>query len=331
VNEDTTLSPGRNGLTRVTLLRRAGIAAGALGFVGLAGCGDSEGPGNQAALLSSDTDATELGWAPPQRPPLNCSLLSFFTPEEARTVEAITERFVPGTPDDPGATEACVTGYIDHKLTAYKSFSTPTYFHAPFAKPVDHGTPGPQEHAKDTILVAKKELPRYGFQSSQTPQQTYRDGLEELDTLVRAEHGAPFVDLDDATQDDVLGLMEAFGPLDPDKAKAKKQIAAQNSPKGKAMAKVFVKPTAYGFFSTVLGDTYDGMFADPVYGGNRDYVGWNLIGYLGAQRAWTPRELTQGPNPNRRVQGLRDMPPMNPGTPAQHAILPISGTKRTEG
>jgi hypothetical protein len=97
------------------------------------------------------------------------------------------------------------------------------------------------------------------------------------------------------------------------------------------MAKVFLKPTPYGFFSTVLGDTYDGMFADPVYGGNRDYVGWDLIGYLGAQRAWTAKELTHGPNPSRRVQGLRDMPPMNPGSPAKHVILPISGTSRTEG
>jgi gluconate 2-dehydrogenase gamma chain len=147
---------------------------------------------------------------------------------------------------------------------------------------------------------------------------------------MRAEHGAPFVDLADATQDDVLGLMEAFGPLSPDKAKAKKQLAAQSSPAGKAMAKVFVEPTPYGFFSTVLGDTYDGMFADPVYGGNRDYVGWKLVGYPGAQRAWTPRELTHGPNPSRRVQGLREMPAMNPGSPADHVILPISGTRRTE-
>jgi len=143
VNNDTTRATRRNGLTRGTLLRRAGVAAGALGVVGLAGCGDSEGPGNGAALLSPDTDATELGWAPPQRPPLNCSLLSFFTPDEARAVEAITARFVPGTTDDPGAREACVAGYIDHKLTMYKTFSTPTYFHAPFAKPVDHGMPGP--------------------------------------------------------------------------------------------------------------------------------------------------------------------------------------------
>jgi gluconate 2-dehydrogenase gamma chain len=331
VKEDTEQSATRSGLTRLTLLRRAGVAAGALGVVGLAGCGEDEGPGNRAALLSTDTDARDLGYAPPQRPPLECNLLSFFTPDEARAVEAITARFVPGTPEDPGAREACVTGYIDRKLSSYHTFSTPTYFHAPFAKPVDHGTPGPQEHAGDTILVAKKQLSRYGFQSSQTPQETYRAGLEELDKLMRTEHGAPFVDLVEPTQDDVLGLMEAFGPLSPDKAKAKKQVAAQNSPPGKAMAKVFVKPTPYGFFSTVLGDTYDGMFADPVYGGNRDYAGWNLIGYPGAQRAWTPRELKRGPNAGRRVQGLRDMPAMNPGSPASRVILPISGTARTGG
>ena len=331
MNDDSEHRPTTNGLTRLTLLRRAGVAAGALGVVGLAGCGGGDGPVNGAAQLATDTDARELGWAPPQRAPIECNLLGFFTPDEARTVEAITARFIPGTPEDPGAREACVTGYVDRKLTNYHTFSTPTYVHAPFAKPVDHGKPGPQEHATDTILVAKQELSRYGFQSSQTPQETYRSGLEELDTLMRSEHGAPFVDLAESTQDDVLALMEAFGPLSTDKAKAKKQLAAQNSPAGKAMAKVFVKPTPYAFFSTVLQDTYDGMFADPVYGGNRDYAGWKLVGYPGAQRAWTPRELKAGPNPTRRVQGLREMPAMNPGSPAQHVILPISGTARTEG
>ena len=330
MDDDTERTTTKSGLTRLTLLRRAGVAAGALGVVGLAGCGE-EGPTNRAALLSTDTDARALGWAPPERAPLECNLLSFFTPDEARAVEAITARFIPGTPEDPGAREACVTGYIDRKLSTYNTFSTPTYFHAPFAKPVDHGAPGPQEHAGDTIFVAKKQLPRYGFQSSQTPQQAYREGLDELEKLMQSEHGASFVDLDETTQDEVLGLMEAFGPLSTDKAKAKKQLAAQHSAAGKAMDKMFGKPTAYGFFSLVLGDTYDGMFADPVYGGNRDYAGWKLIGYLGAQRAWTPRELKQGPNPGRRVQGLREMPAMHPGSPAQHAILPISGTARTEG
>jgi hypothetical protein len=70
------------------------------------------------------------------------------------------------------------------------------------------------------------------------------------------------------------------------------------------------------------------MFADPIYGGNRDFAGWRLLRYPGAQRAWTPRELTHGPN-HRTIQGLAQMPPMNPGVPQSHVILPIEGTRRT--
>ena len=44
-------------------------------------------------------------------------------------------------------------------------------------------------------------------------------------------------------------------------------------------------PEAKDFFKLVLEDTYEGMFADPVYGGNHCFAGWKLIGYPGAQRA----------------------------------------------
>jgi gluconate 2-dehydrogenase gamma chain len=313
-------------ISRTLLLRRAGVVA--VGVAGLSACGGTESR-NGAALLGADTEATALGYAPPQRAPLFCQLTSFFTADEAIAVEAITARFVPGTPDDPGAREACVTGFIDSKLARYQSFATPTYFKGPFAKPVPKKSTGPQEHAAKTIFVAKSEADRYGFQSSLTPQETYRLGLAILDGLMRSEHGAPFVSLPETTQDDVLGLMEAFGPLSDDPKKAKAQLALQNSPAGKAMKKAFVKPTPYGFFSAVLEDTYEGMFADPIYGGNRDFAGWKLVGYPGAQRAYTPAELTQGPN-RRTVQGLAQMPAMHPGVPAPDVILPVSGTNGKE-
>jgi gluconate 2-dehydrogenase gamma chain len=35
------------------------------------------------------------------------------------------------------------------------------------------------------------------------------------------------------------------------------------------------------FFGHLLGDTKDGFFSDPAYGGNRDMVGWKLIGFPG--------------------------------------------------
>ena len=37
------------------------------------------------------------------------------------------------------------------------------------------------------------------------------------------------------------------------------------------------------FFAMVLSHTHQGMFGDPYYGGNKDFVGWDLIGYPGVR------------------------------------------------
>ena len=38
---------------------------------------------------------------------------------------------------------------------------------------------------------------------------------------------------------------------------------------------------AASFFAMVLAHTRQGMFGDPYYGGNVNFVGWDLIGYPG--------------------------------------------------
>ena len=35
----------------------------------------------------------------------------------------------------------------------------------------------------------------------------------------------------------------------------------------------------------------EGMFADPIYGGNKDFAGWKLVGFPGAQRLYTTADL----------------------------------------
>ena len=37
------------------------------------------------------------------------------------------------------------------------------------------------------------------------------------------------------------------------------------------------------FFNLVRGHTLQGTFCDPIYGGNTDFVGWDLIGYPGVR------------------------------------------------
>ena len=42
-----------------------------------------------------------------------------------------------------------------------------------------------------------------------------------------------------------------------------------------------------GAFALLLEHTREGMFGDPIYGGNRDFAGWDLIGYPGIKLVWT--------------------------------------------
>jgi gluconate 2-dehydrogenase gamma chain len=40
-------------------------------------------------------------------------------------------------------------------------------------------------------------------------------------------------------------------------------------------------PPARVFFATVYQNVIEGMFADPMYGGNRNKAGWKLLGFPG--------------------------------------------------
>ena len=46
------------------------------------------------------------------------------------------------------------------------------------------------------------------------------------------------------------------------------------------------------FFNTLRAHTIQGTFSDPYYGGNANYVGWDLIGYPGVRIA-VPAEYQQ--------------------------------------
>ncbi|MBV8169547.1 MAG: gluconate 2-dehydrogenase subunit 3 family protein, partial [Alphaproteobacteria bacterium] len=43
----------------------------------------------------------------------------------------------------------------------------------------------------------------------------------------------------------------------------------------------FVGFSAKGLFERLLAMTMEGLFSDPIYGGNRDKVGWKMIGFPG--------------------------------------------------
>jgi len=98
-------------------------------------------------------------------------------------------------------------------------------------------------------------------------QEFYRHGLAQLDAYCRGKYKEAFVHLTPEKQDEVISALE----------------------EGNATG--FAWPTAKEFFSTLRTHTMEGMFADPLYGGNRDFAGWRLVGFPGAQAIFSPTDL----------------------------------------
>ena len=88
----------------------------------------------------------------------------------------------------------------------------------------------------------------------------YRAGLAALDRYSRYARGAPFLELSARDQDSVL---------------VDCQIGSATG------AGVGFEGSSAGFFNMVKGHTWQGTFGDPQYGGNVNFIGWDLIRYPG--------------------------------------------------
>jgi gluconate 2-dehydrogenase gamma chain len=93
-----------------------------------------------------------------------------------------------------------------------------------------------------------------------TSRAAYALGLAGVDGYAKASKGAPFAELSAADQDAVLLDME-------------NKIATG------------FETNLSVFFEMVRAHTIQGTFSDPYYGGNANFVGWDLIGYPGIRMA----------------------------------------------
>jgi gluconate 2-dehydrogenase gamma chain len=166
--------------------------------------------------------------------------LVFFNDSEARTVDAIAARIIPGDDDDPGAREAGAVVYIDRALAgAYAQF-----------------------------------------------EKLYRRGLWELDHYCQARNGGPFVELGEEQQDEVLHHIDAA---------TENQLPTQlQIGEGQREAVDLGPGVLAEFFAAVRQHTIEGTFGDPAYGGNKDAVGWRLLGFPGAQWGYSADQMVSG-------------------------------------
>jgi gluconate 2-dehydrogenase gamma chain len=152
---------------------------------------------------------------------------------------------------------------------------------------IDRQLAGPYGHAAGlyTRPPFLQGVATQGYQLPDSPAARYRASLKALADHVKDVFGGKaFRDLSPADQDKVLAGLE-------DGSIVLKDVKSAS------------------FFTLLLQNTQEGFFADPIYGGNRDMVGWKLVGFPGARydyREWVSRHNEAYPMPPVGIMGRSD-------------------------
>jgi len=99
-------------------------------------------------------------------------------------------------------------------------------------------------------------IPGQGYQLKLTPGELYQTAIRDVNAWCQKNHAHSFATLSGAEQDEILHGLESG------------DIELADVP-----AKVF--------FTMLWKNTVEGFLADPMYGGNRNFAGWKLVGFPG--------------------------------------------------
>ncbi len=160
------------------------------------------------------------------------------------------------TPEEASFIEAAVDRLIppEPDWPGAREAGVPNYIDLQLAGPYGDG---------DRLFLAgpiKPGTPSQGYQLGLTPAQLYKTSIGAILRRLR-EAGASFQQATREEQDRFLRGLEA-GEVDLDGV-----------------------PSAI-FFETLFANTIEGFFSDPAYGGNRDMVGWRMVGFPGVYAAY---------------------------------------------
>lgn len=118
-------------------------------------------------------------------------------------------------------------------------------------------------------------VPGQGYQLKLTPAELYRAAIGSIEREF-GRSGTAFATLAPEEQDAFLKKLEQ-GLLDLDGVPSNV------------------------FFDVLLQNTVEGFFSDPLYGGNRNMVGWKLVGFPGAYASWYDLVDKHGIDLSRRL------------------------------
>ncbi|HTF14626.1 MAG TPA: gluconate 2-dehydrogenase subunit 3 family protein [Burkholderiales bacterium] len=103
----------------------------------------------------------------------------------------------------------------------------------------------------------KQGVPSQGYQLPLTPAELYRAGIAAANAFCVKTYGKSFDKIGESQRQEFLVGLQAG------------KVAFENGPPARV------------FFATIYQNVMEGMFSDPIYGGNRNKAGWKMIGFPG--------------------------------------------------
>lgn len=244
----------KDGMSRRNFLKNSGLVAG--GLVGGSLFGGLVTNQFQKGEKKSDisTEKTE-----------DFEARTFFSRnEDFDLLSAATERIFPEDDNGPGAIELGVPYFIDRQLSSEWGTNANDYMNGPFpqikeVEQYEEEDTDQNEQGANSEVKIPTPTPRY--QSRMTRATMFLEGIHTMQRVSQDKFGETFIKLEAAQQDEILQLFES--------GEAEMDGTSSNT-----------------FFNLLLTTTIQGVYADPVYGGNRNMAGWKMKEYPGPRMSY---------------------------------------------
>ncbi len=243
-----------NGMSRRTFMKNSGLVAG--GIVG----GGVFGSLLTNELKKRDTNAPTKNMSGG----LQEARVFINRPADFLILSAVTERIFPKDKQGPGAIELGVPYFIDKQLATEWGTNAKEYMKGPFISNIQNaGTHNEQKDQDSQGPNADTQIPipTARYQTILTRGEIFTLGLRRIEEVSQEKFKARFIELEPEKQDEVLTMFEE------DKVEMK-GVGSSN------------------FFNLLHQLTIEGAYADPVYGGNKNMLGWKMKEYPGPQMSY---------------------------------------------
>lgn len=246
---------GQEGLSRRNFIKNTGMVAG-----GVVGGSLFGGLLTRQFQTDPDTDTDHEK----TNQSLQEARMFFSRKEDFDILSAATESIFPEDDQGPGAIELGVPYFIDKQLAGSWGTNAKEYMRDPFMQnkqvhEYQHMDGDQDKSGPNTSTKAPTPTPRY--QSRLNRADVFIHGLRKIDQVSDDKFSNKFINI---KEDERIEVLQAFenGEID------MKGVAAVT------------------FFNLLLQTTIEGVYADPLYGGNKNMMGWKMKEYPGPRMAY---------------------------------------------